>query len=83
MKNAAFSLIEILIALTILLVIAGVLVRVLYHEQLRSADTWFAETFGFSPWSIVGPALFLYVIFRVTVDRKRRPRNRRFIHPRD
>lgn len=66
--------VEVLVVLTILLIIAGVVARVVYREEFCEVDEWFAETIGFSHLWVTAPLVALYVIHRVRSRKKNHPR---------
>jgi len=82
-KKAGFTLVEVLVVLTILLIIAGFVARVVYREEFREIDEWFAKTFGFSYLWVNVPAVTLYVIYRMRSCKKKHPRGRRLTLPQD
>ena len=82
-RETAFTLVECLVVLTILLIIAGFVARVMYREEFREVDRWFAETFGFSHLWITMPAIAIYVIYRIRTRKKKHSMSRRFTLPQD
>ena len=82
-RETAFTLVECLVVLIILLNIAWFVVRVMYREELREGDRWFAETFGFSHLWITMPAIVIYVIYRIRTSKKKHSVRRRFTLPKD
>ncbi len=75
--------VEVVVVLTILLIILGFVARVVYREEFREVDEWFAETFGFSHLWMTAPVVAFYVIYRVRSRKKNHPRNGRLSLPQD
>lgn len=82
-RKAGFTLVETMVVLVILLIIAGFVARVVYHDELRKIDEWFVETFGFSHLWVMIPAIVLYVAYRLRARRNRRSRGDQFTLPQD
>jgi len=82
-RKAGFTMVEVLVVVTILLIIAGFIARVVYGEKIREVDEWFVETFGFSHLWVTASVATLYVIHRVRVRKRNLPRARRLILPQD
>ncbi len=82
-KRSGFTLVELLLVLMILLIVAGFVLRIVYHDELRKADAWFAQSFGLSHLWITMPLLAVYVIYRLRSRKKNHSRMGRLKLPLD
>jgi hypothetical protein len=64
-NRSAFTRLEALVVLVILLIISSLVVRVIYRDEIRQIDLWMADALGFSPRWITVPLIVTYVLYHL------------------
>lgn len=71
-RQTGFTLVELLVVLTILLMLGGYAARIIFRDESDQFDAWFLETFGFSFLWISIPVLTISLIYRFGDRKKKR-----------